>query len=68
MPGKLKGISLLHKSYNFFLSNPPRLKFNTVNALLALELKEPLRETEHPANLLPSLRMRGAIPPLSHMP
>ena len=60
--------NFLHKSHTFCPLDPTRLTFNWVNTLLAVEVKEPRRETEHQTNLLPSLRMRGAIPPLSHMP
>jgi len=67
MPRKDKGISILHKSY-VCLWDPPRLKFKRVNFLLALEVQESRRETEHPTKILPLLRMRGAIPPLSHVP
>ena len=68
IPRKEKGISLVHKSCSFCLWDQPRLKFNRVNFLLPLEVQESRRETEHPTKILPLLRMRGAIPPLSHMP
>jgi len=43
MPRKYTGISLLHKSYNLCLWDPPRLKFNRANALLALDVQHKSR-------------------------